>query len=275
MEYRRILTIQDISCVGQCSMTVALPILSACGHEVCILPAALLSTHTGGFGKPAVEKLGSWMEETVSHWRENEITFDLIYVGYLGSLEAARIAEQIMDTMLAPGGITVVDPAMADHGKCYSGLTEGYCEAMFQLCRKADVMIPNVTEAAMMAQLPYREQLDEGYIRNLLENLPAKDVLLTGVGFAPEETGFAVRTGEKVLFFAHPKIPKNYSGTGDIFASAFCGALATGKPMVRAAEIASAFTLRSIQNTFDNPAHWYGVKFETALPELIGMISSD
>ena len=272
MPYQRILTIQDISCVGQCSMTVALPIMSACGHEVCILPAAVLSTHTGGFGKPAVVKLGSWMEEAVSHWKENGITFDLISVGYLGSLEAVELANNIMDTMLAPGGITVVDPALADHGKVYSGLTEEYCDAMFRLCERADVILPNITEAAMMAKLPYREQFDEDYVRNLLERVPGRDVLLTGVGFAPEETGFAIRTEGQILYHTHPKLPQNYSGTGDIFASAFCGALASGKELMEAGKIAAQFTLRCIENTAASPAHWYGVKFEAALPDLMSML---
>ena len=272
MPYQRILTIQDISCVGQCSMTVALPIMSACGHEVCILPAAVLSTHTGGFGKPAVVKLGSWMEEAVSHWKENGITFDLISVGYLGSLEAVELANNIMDTMLAPGGITVVDPALADHGKVYSGLTEEYCDAMFQLCERADVILPNITEAAMMAKLPYREQFDEDYVRNLLERVPGRDVLLTGVGFAPEETGFAIRTEGQILYHTHPKLPKNYSGTGDIFASAFCGALASGKELMEAGKTAAQFTLRCIENTAASPAHWYGVKFEAVLPDLMRML---
>ena len=272
MSYKRILTVQDISCIGQCSVTVALPIMSACGHEVCILPAAVLSTHTGGFGKPAVVKLGGFMESAVSHWKENGITFDLVYVGYLGSLEAVEIAQQVMDTMVAPGGITVVDPALADHGKRYSGLSEEYAQAMFRLCRKADVVVPNVTEASMMAEIPYREQLDEEDVRNLLERIPGKNVLLTGVGFAAEETGFGLRTGEKILYHTHPKLSRNYSGTGDIFAAAFCGGLASGKTMEDAGRIAADFTLRCIEKTAADPAHWYGVKFETALPELIRML---
>lgn len=272
MSYKRILTIQDISCVGQCSMTVALPILSACGHEVCILPSAVLSTHTGGFGKPAVQKLTDLMKETVAHWKENQMTFDLIYVGYLGSLEAVRIAEEIMDTMLAPGGITVVDPAMADHGKRYSGLSEEYAAAMGALCAKADVMIPNITEAAMMTGEEFRDDFDEAYIRMLLEKLSGKNILLTGVGFVPNETGFAVRERGQIVIFTHEKLGKSYSGTGDIFASAFCGAVVCGKDIRRAGEIAASFTLRCIQNTAASPAHWYGVKFETALPYLMELV---
>ena len=273
MAYKRILTVQDISCIGQCSMTVALPVLSACGHEVCILPSAVLSTHTGGFGAPVVQKLTDGMGQTVSHWKENGIDFDLIYIGYLGSLEAVAYAEEIISSMLAPGGTVVVDPAMADHGKLYRGLDETYAEAMTQLCRRADVMLPNVTEAAMMAGLPYREDLDAEYIAQLMERLEGRDVLLTGVGFSEDQTGFAIRKDGSIQFSHHRRLEKSYHGTGDLFASAFVGALASGKDMLRAGQIAAEFTLRSIENTFRNPAHWYGVKFETALPELIRLLN--
>lgn len=271
MSYKRILSIQDISCVGQCSMTVALPILSALGHETCILPAAILSTHTGGFGKPAVLGLGNFMEQAVSHWHENGITFDLIYVGYLGSAAAVETAERVMDTMLAPGGITVVDPALADHGKRYSGLSDEYEAAMFRLCEKADVMIPNLTEAFMMAGLSYREESSSEDIHSLLEKLPGKNVLLTGVGFSADQTGFALRSGDQVRFYHHPKIGKAYSGTGDIFASVFTGALASGKEMYEAATIAARFVMKAVEITAATPAHWYGVKFEQLLPELTAM----
>ena len=134
MAYKRILTIQDISCVGQCSMTVALPILSACGHETCILPTALLSTHTGGFGKPSVVHMGQNLDAFWKHWKDNGITFDAILVGYLGSMEAIEMTSRILAEMLAPGGISIVDPAMADHGKLYSGFDQAYADAMKGLC---------------------------------------------------------------------------------------------------------------------------------------------
>lgn len=275
MVYQRILTIQDISCVGQCSMTVALPVLSACGHEVCILPSAVLSTHTGGFQAPAVQDLTGNMAAVREHWQREGITFDLIYTGYLGSIQAIEEAGKIMDTMLAPGGRIIVDPAMADHGKLYKGFDGRYAAAMKDLCSRADIMLPNITEAAMMTGMPFREEYDESYIRSLLSGLDGKTVLLTGVGFSPEETGFALRTGEKIAFGHHERLARSYHGTGDLFASAFAGALASGKTEYRAAEIAAEFTLKSIRNTFDAPAHWYGVKFETALPELIEMLNTD
>ena len=253
-------------------MTVALPILSACGHETCILPTALLSTHTGGFGKPSVTHMDEALPEIVRHWQENGITFDAILVGYLGSLSAVETAERIIDTMLAPGGISIVDPAMADHGKLYSGFDEQYARAMGALCRRADVIIPNITEAAMLSGNPYRETLDEGYVTNLLDDLTHPCVILTGVGYEAGQTGIVIREGERQQHYSHSRIGKSYHGTGDIFAAAFTGALMQEKNKFDAVKIAADFTCRCIGNTVTNPAHWYGVKFETALPELIRML---
>ena len=272
MAYRRILTIQDISCIGQCSMTVALPVLSACGHEICILPTAVLSTHTGGFQQPSVQNLTEQMESVYSHWKREGITFDLIYTGYLGSVQAIEETKKIIDTMLSPSGVVIVDPAMADHGKLYRGFDEAYAAAMGQLCCCADVMIPNITEAAMMTGVPYLEHYEQAYIHELMQKLPGKQVLLTGVGFAPDQTGFALRVDGKTQFVHHKRLERSYHGTGDLFASAFVGALACGKEPLDAAKIASEFTLKSIQNTYDAPAHWYGVKFEPALADLIEML---
>ncbi len=274
MSYKRILTIQDISCVGQCSMTVALPILSACGHETCVLPTALLSTHTGGFGKPAVCDLTAALPAMIAHWKDNGIDFDLIYTGYLGSERAAALAEEVISELRAPNGIVVVDPAMADHGRLYAGLSEEYAKRMRALCERADVMLPNITEAAMMTGLPYREKLDEAYVADLLRTLGGREVVLTGVGFEDAQTGFAVRANGVISCTHHAKIGKSYHGTGDMFAAAFCGALAGGKKIAHAAGIAAEFTCAAIQNTVDAPAHWYGVKFETALAVLMERLKS-
>ena len=272
MSYRRILTIQDVSCIGQCSMTVALPILSACGHEVCILPAAVMSTHTGGFGRPEVVNLTDSMEAMQRHWQRQGILFDAIYTGYLGSIDAVRIASRIMDEMLAPGGKVIVDPAMADHGKLYSGLTEAYANEMIQLCLRADVMLPNITEAAMMTGMEYRDAPDEAYIRTLLENLGGGDVVLTGASFEPGKTGAAIRCGRNTSYYFHDRVNRNFHGTGDIFASAFVGAFLQEKTLEQSVQIAADYTEKCIHYTVENPAHWYGVKFETALPDLIKML---
>lgn len=272
MSYKRVLTIQDISCVGQCSMTVALPILSACGHETCILPTALLSTHTGGFGKPAVVHFDDALDNMWRHWQEKGITFDAILVGYLGSIRAVETAGRIIDRLLAPGGVAIVDPAMADHGKLYAGFDAAYVEAMKALCRKADILLPNITEAAMLSDQPYRETLEEAYVVQLLRGLNHKCVVLTGVGYAEGMTGVAIWEGKQLDYYAHPRLGKSYHGTGDIFAASFTGALMQDNSLLDAVKIAADFTCKCIENTEKAPVHWYGVKFETALPDLIRML---
>lgn len=272
MHYSRILTIQDISCVGQCSMTVALPILSACGQETCILPSAVLSTHTGGFSFPAITGLTDFLPEAMQHWQAEQITFDAIYTGYLGSTELIRRTEEILTATVAPGGKIIVDPAMADHGKLYTGFDQAYVEAMAHLCAKADVILPNATEAAMLTGTPYREDFDEGYIRTLTEKLHAlgaKYVVLTGVGSCAEDTGVLVSGGGNVYRYSHPRLPRSYHGTGDIYASVFTGCWMGGKTMEDAAAIAADFACKCIEKTIDDESHWYGTKFETALPYLI------
>ena len=271
MAYKRILTVQDISCLGQCSMTVALPVLSACGHETCILPSKLLSTHTGGFGIPSVQDLSAGMEGILRHWRSQGIHFDAIYSGYLGSVEAICAVEEIIDTMLVPGGVFVADPAMADHGKLYAGLDVNYAQTMIRLCNRADVVIPNLTEAAMMIGIPYSEDATE--IERILSQLEGKTVILTGVGNSPEETGVAIRTDAGIVYYRHKRVNKNYHGTGDLFASCFTGLWLRGLPLTKAASVAAELTCNCVQKTYDDPANWYGIRLESALSELICLLA--
>ena len=270
--YPRVLTMQDISCVGQCSMTVALPILSACAVETCVLPTALLSTHTGGFGTPAVVHFDGNLGEIRRHWQENAIVFDAILVGYLGSVTAVREAGEILSQLLAPGGIAIVDPAMADHGKLYSGFDQTYVREIRALCQKADILLPNLTEAALLCGIPWEENGGEAYACRLLDGLGNGRVVLTGVDFPDGETGVLLKEGSKRLSYRHRRVGGGCHGTGDIFAAAFTGALCRGKQTLDAGKIAAAFTCRCIENTRENPAHWYGVKFEPVLPELIRML---
>ena len=272
MSYKRILTIQDISCVGQCSLTVALPVLSACGHETCVLPTALLSTHTGGFGRPAIVPLSGALPEIVEHWKRNGITFDMILTGYLGSIPAIRTSMQVMETMLSQGGICIVDPAMADHGRLYSGFDEEYVEEMKRLCCKADVIVPNLTEAALLSGKPCQQRTDEEYARALLADLPNDRIILTGVG--EMDTGLLLRQAGTVIRYAHPRLPGSYSGTGDLFAAALAGGLAVEKGLYESAKIAADFTCGCIEYTAAEPAHWYGIKFEPVLPRLIQMLEA-
>lgn len=253
-------------------MTVAMPILSACGHETCILPAAVLSTHTGGFGKPAVVHFTQQIPQILEHWRSIGMTFDAVYIGYLGSEDAVSYAHEIIDTLSAEDGKVIVDPAMADHGKLYSGLTERYAMKMIELCRQADVILPNLTEAAMMTDLPFRSDPDDALLKRLMEKFPDQTMLLTGVEREPGRLGVAVLEGGEINCYFHEKLDAHYSGTGDIFASVFTGAWMQGRGVFDSAQIAAEFVLRSIRLTAQCPAHAYGVKFEPILPELMQMI---
>lgn len=272
MEYRRILTMQDISCVGQCSMTVALPVLSACGVETCVLPTAVLSTHTGGFWKPAVTHLDGALEPIWKHWKESGILFDGIYTGYLGSVEAIAAAQQVIRELLAPGGVVIVDPAMADHGKLYSGFDKKYVAYMGQLCAQADVILPNLTEGAMLSGIAYQERYEQDYVQQILKRLPGKTVVLTGVSYAEDQTGVVLYQNGEQQYYVHQKAGGNCSGTGDLFAASFTGAVMRGKSLFDAVRISADFTRRCIEETHRAPAHWYGVKFEPVLPELMKML---
>ncbi len=272
MNCRRILTVQDISCVGQCSMTVALPVLSACGHETCVLPTAILSTHTGGFSTPVKQDLTKLMPDVMEHWAKEGIDFDAIYTGYLGSSAQIDTVHKIFARLKAQSGVTIVDPVMGDHGKLYKGFDKSYVRGMKELCSVADIIIPNITEACMMAGHTYQENYDEAYITELMEKLSqlgSGSVVLTGVSFDPDKTGVMVWENGKTECYSHGKIPKNYHGTGDLFAAALVGSYMRGKTLTEAAAIAADFVAGCIRKTYEAPAHWYGVRFETVLPELI------
>ncbi|MBQ4052532.1 MAG: pyridoxamine kinase [Clostridia bacterium] len=272
MSYQKILTIQDISCVGQCSLTVALPILSACGLETCILPSAVLSTHTAGFSGFTVRDLTDDIPGIRAHWEKEQIKFRAVYTGYLGSTKQIDYVQQIFDTLLEADGVTVVDPAMADNGKLYPAFDEEYVQAMKKLCAGADIVLPNITEACFLTDTPYQEQYDRAYIDGLLEKLTAqgaKTVVLTGVSYRAGKTGVVVYEKGAYSYYEHQQIAKGCHGTGDVYASAFVGAYLNGKSAYDAAKIAADYTVKCIENTQDDPNHWYGVKFETALKDLM------
>ncbi len=274
-EYKKILTIQDISCVGQCSLTVALPILSACGMETAILPSAVLSTHTAGFSGFTFRDLTDDMPAIVDHWRREKISFDCIYTGYLGSIKQVGYVKDILDTMGKEGSVRVVDPAFADNGKLYPIFNDEYVAAMRTLLPSSDILVPNISEACFLSGMEYKESYDEAYIDGLLsalEGLGASSVVLTGVGYEPNMTGVVVYENGKKSYYPHRRIAKGCHGTGDVYASAFTGALLRGHSAYDAAKIAADYTVICIENTQGDADHWYGVKFETALPELIKML---
>lgn len=271
-DYKRILTTQDISCLGQCSGSVALPVLSACGHETCLIPSALLSTHTGQFQGYTFFDLTDQIPGIIAHWQREGIKFDALYTGYLGNARQAQFVREMIETLLRPEALIIVDPAMADNGKLYAGLDKTCVDAMRSLCSAADVILPNLTEACLLTGIDYREGWDRDYINRLLDallSLGAKSVVLTGVVFSEGTTGGIIAHGTERKYFRHRRVNRMFHGTGDVFAASFTGAFLRGLSLEAAAELAARFTLRSIEKTEDDPAHWYGVKFETALPMLI------
>lgn len=276
MAYRRILTIQDISCVGQCSLTVALPILSACGHETAILPSAVLSTHTAGFTGWTCRDLTEDMPAINAHWNKEGLRFEAVYTGYLGSTRQIDYVKAIMNSTLTPEGLRIVDPAMADHGKLYPAFDMDYVEAMKKLCSAADYLLPNITEACFLCGIEYKTSYDESYVLDIvkaLSDMGVKNVILTGVSYAPDRTGIVVYRNGELEYYEHEFLPNSCHGTGDIYASAFTGALIRGKDAFESAKIAGDYTLECIRYTADDPSHWYGAKFEPVLGKLIEAVN--
>lgn len=274
MAYKKVLTIQDISCVGQCSLTVALPIISACGHETCVLPSAVLSTHTAGFSGFTFTDLTDDMPKIKEHWQKENISFDCIYTGYLGSEKQIDYVSDIF-SLKKENGIIVIDPAMADNGKLYPAFDLKYALSMAKLSAKADYVVPNLTEACFMTGAEYKESYDENYIKSIIKkmnDIGCKNVVLTGISYSPDTTGIVVSENGDYKYYKHAKLPNSCHGTGDIYASAFVGALVKGKSAYESACIAANYVLECIKDTANEDNHWYGAKFEPSLIKLIEAI---
>lgn len=277
MQYPKILTIQDISCVGQCSLTVALPVLSACGVETCILPSAVLSTHTGGFKGFTFRDLTEDMPKIAAHWQKENIFFDCVYTGYLGSAEQIAYVKDIFTACLKADGPKIVDPAMADGGKLYTGFDMAFVGEMKKLVAESDICLPNITEAALLTGLPWKENYDEAYVRELTDAVLAlgpKTVVLTGVSYDQDTTGVVVASSGVFDYYRHQKFGKGCHGTGDIYASAFVGAYMRGKCAYDAAKIAADYVVGCIKETAGDETHWYGAKFEPVLKNLIDALEA-
>lgn len=274
---KRVLTIQDISCIGQCSLTVALPIISACGIETAILPSSVLSNHTApGFNGFTFHDLTSEMPLILKQWQKNNTHFDAFYTGYVSKAQIPLILDIIQKTGKSDS-LKIVDPVMADNGKLYSGFDSDFPFEMLKLCQNADFILPNLTEAALLLGEDY---VGDNYNQNYIEQLCArlhkktnsKNIIITGVSFEKSKLGVAVYDAKTVNFYFTEKLPASMHGTGDVFASAFTGALLSGKTPLEAASLAADFVVLAMKKTLDDSDHWYGVKFEKALPELIKRI---
>ena len=271
---KRILTIQDISCFGKCSLTVALPLLSAMGIETAILPTAVLSTHTlfKGF---TCRDLSDQLVPITDHWKQEGITFDAIYTGYLGTEEEIDTVIRIIEEFRNENTLVIVDPAMGDNGKLYPAFNEHYAKKNADLCAVADIIDPNITEASFMTGLPYREDYSEDYVKEMLlvlAKIGTKTPILTGVSLSEGKTGAMGYDTETKTFFSYQndRVPAAYHGTGDIFSSVLAGAFVLGLDRAEALKIAADYTAQTIAETLKNPGNpWYGVDFEATIPSLV------
>ncbi len=273
---KRIVTIQDISCIGCCSITVALPIISAMGVECGILPTAVLSNHTM-FKDFTCRDLSDQIEPISDMWEKENLTFDGIYTGYLASKEQCAQVIRFIDRFAGSGTLTVVDPAMADNGKLYPAFGGDFPQAMAEVCRKADVILPNITEAALLTGMPYKTVYDRQYIREMLEKLlelGCGTAVLTGVSFEPGRLGAAYldRNGKEFTYFTR-RCDQSYHGTGDIFASTVTGGLMRGLDLGESLTLAADYVVACIEATAaSEESRWYGAEFETVIPRLCEML---
>lgn len=277
---KRIATVQDISCLGKCSLTAALPVISAMGVEASVIPTAVLSTHTM-FSRFTFRDLTEDIPAILNHWEEEEFVFDAIYTGYLGSKEQLALMADMFHRFRTDKNLMVVDPVMGDHGRLYTGFTEEFAASMAELCGMADIILPNMTEASFMLGLPYTEEYDRTYIQMILKKLTglgARVAALTGVSLEKGSIGVMglnSQTGEYFEYFGE-KIDAAYHGTGDIFASAVVGGLMRGLPLVKACAVAADFTRECIRVTKEDPKGIaYGVNFETVIPWLVKRVEEE
>lgn len=271
---KRIVSIQDISCLGKCSLTVALPIISAMGVECSIVPTAVLSTHTM-FQNFTCKDLTDQIGPIARHWQAEKIRFDAIYTGYLASAEQIGDVCDLFDAFKTEDNLIVVDPVMADNGKLYPAFGPEFPAEMAKVCAKADLIVPNLTEASLLTGLPYRTEYDESYIREMLQalaKLGPRYVALTGVSFEKGRLGVMYYDQKEDTYGSYfaEHLPASFHGTGDVFASTCVGALMRGLPLGEALALAADYTVECIRLTLASPeAKWYGVEFESAIPYLV------
>lgn len=283
---KRVLTVQDISCVGKCSLTAAIPVISAMGIEVCPLPTAILSNHTA-FSSFSFLDLTDKIPEILNEWKKQGFHFDAIYTGYLGSIKQIDLVHKILDEFAQNDTLVVIDPCMADNGKLYIGFSQDFVNQMAKLCGRANVILPNMTEACFLVNQDYDifTHTNESIIKVMakLLSLGAEQVILKGVEFSKEKIGVAYcsqklfnnnfstneNNMEDMKIYFHHRYDENFHGTGDVFASAVTGALVLKKDIKDAVKIACDFVQESIECTLLNPNYnWYGVDFESALRNL-------
>ncbi len=276
---KRIVSVQDISCFGKCSLTVALPIISVMGIETAVIPTAVLSTHTGsGFSGYTFHELTDDIPKISDHWKTLDLKFDALYTGYLGSAEQVQIVSDLFDRFGSADNFIVVDPVLGDGGSLYAGITDELVTKMRSLCRKADYIMPNMTEVSFLLDIPYTDNYDKCYVEDVLKKLAelgCQTPLLTGVHFDNDFQGAAAydSINNKYYYSFGKSIDHTVHGTGDIFASVFTGAITLGKNLQQALDISVKYTLDCIEATLPYfEETWYGTCFESCLGKLIDYI---
>ena len=272
MSTPRIAAIHDLSCFGRCSLTIALPVLSAMGCQCCPLPTALLSAHTGFPGNTFLD-LTAEMGRIADHWTAMDLQFDAIYSGFLGSADQVDTVARFFDTFKKSDTAVIVDPVMGDHGTAYRTCTPELCRGMRVLAENADVITPNLTEAALLLDHPYEEiQRTDAYevVRRFSVG-GRRSVVLTGYSSESGQTGalyFDRDSGESKAVQT-PREPQDFSGTGDLFASVLAGGVARGVPLFQAAQAAADFVRDCIARTLaEGLTEQDGVDFEPLLGQL-------
>lgn len=268
---KRCLAIHDLSCLGRCSLTVALPVISAMKIECSALPTCVLSTHTGGFSGYTFRDLTDDIIPICNHLNSLNTNMDAIYTGYLGEAQIEVVSKAI-DILKQKNTLIFIDPVMADNGKLYPGFTKSYVSKMREYVKKADVIMPNITEAALICDKEYKEEYDKEYIENLLYDLYTMSdakVILTGVKFSDEEIGAAIIDDGVIKYYFSKLVPQMFHGTGDLFASVFVGATLNNKSTYDSAALACDFVYESILETRkESKESKYGVDFEPILYKL-------
>ncbi len=289
---KRIITVQDISCVGKCSLTVALPIISAMGVEAAVLPTAVLSNHTA-FSGFTFRDLTEDIRPIFDQWKKEKFTFDAIYTGYLGSFEQLDLMHALIEEFGGKNTLNIIDPCMADNGSLYKGFTQEFAFAMAKLCANGDVVVPNLTEASFMLGIPYvASGYDQKYVEDVLLKLSAlgaKKIVLKGVEFEKGKSSFADSevvgkigiasydsATKEFKYYFHEKMPQSFHGTGDIFASVLTGALMRGLSLEKSYALAADYVVESIRETLSHKDYnWYGVDFEAAFPMLVNRLQKE
>jgi pyridoxine kinase len=279
LKQKRVITIQDISCVGKCSLTVALPILSAAGIETSILPTAILSTHTGGFEGYTFRDLSEDIEPITAHWKTLDLQADSLYTGYLGSEQQQAQMIKLFSDFKGPETLVFVDPAMADNGEMYPAFDLQFARGMRNVVAAADLTAPNITEACLLVGRDYPgDDYDQAYIETLMQELAdlgPSAVVLTGVSFEPGRLGAAAfeKSSAEYSYYFTERIDGYYHGTGDIYSSTLLAAVLNGKSLTDAIRIACEFTLGSIRRTHQAGTELrYGVDFEHQIGQLVQML---